>query len=145
MATIVRGFSRLPGKHQVFRAISTSSCKCSTDGPNVDKVTHTGQVWDKDDFRRARFAGKDKLVNPRFAIDLIAEDPIVVCERRRVSSNSGGALGHPKVFINLDRDEVAVCGYSGQKFIQKKFYNPKEHGPSITYEEYLKQMEEIKS
>ena len=40
-------------------------------------------------------------VNPNFAIDLIAADPVVVCEQRRVSSNSGGALGHPKVFINL--------------------------------------------
>lgn len=44
-----------------------------------------------------------------------------------------------------DRPEVAVCGYSGRKFIQKKFYNPKEHGPSITYEEYLAEMEAIKS
>ncbi|XP_045213213.1 NADH dehydrogenase [ubiquinone] iron-sulfur protein 6, mitochondrial-like [Mercenaria mercenaria] len=145
MATIVRGLSRLPGKHQVFRALSTSSCKCIGEGPNVDKVTHTGQVWDKDDFRRTRFVGKDKLVNTQFSIDLIAEDPIVVCERRKVASNSGGALGHPKVFINLDRPEVAVCGYSGRKFIQKKFYNAKEHGPSITYEEYLAEMESIKS
>lgn len=42
-------------------------------------------------------------MNKNFAIDLIAADPVVVCEQRRVSSNSGGALGHPKVFINLVR------------------------------------------
>ena len=36
-----------------------------------------------------------------FAIDLIAEDPIVVCTQRNVWSNGGGALGHPKVYINL--------------------------------------------
>ena len=40
-------------------------------------------------------------MNKRFAIDLIAEDPIVVCSQRNVWSNSGGALGHPKVYINL--------------------------------------------
>lgn len=32
------------------------------------------------------------------------------------------------------------CGYSGRKFIQKKYYDVKEHGPSITYEEYVAQV-----
>jgi len=40
-------------------------------------------------------------VNDRFAIDLIREDPVVVCTRRTVASDSGGPLGHPKVYINL--------------------------------------------
>ncbi len=40
-------------------------------------------------------------VNERFAIDLIAEDPVVVCTQRVVNSDSGGPLGHPKVYINL--------------------------------------------
>jgi len=40
-------------------------------------------------------------VNQNFAIDLIREEPVVVCEKRVVASDSGGALGHPKVFINL--------------------------------------------
>lgn len=40
-------------------------------------------------------------VNENFAIDLIREEPVIVCEKRVVASDSGGALGHPKVFINL--------------------------------------------
>jgi hypothetical protein len=40
-------------------------------------------------------------VNKNFAFDLIAEDPVVVCDEKTVWSNSGGALGHPKVYINL--------------------------------------------
>lgn len=40
-------------------------------------------------------------MNDRFAIDLIREDPVVVCTRRTVASDSGGPLGHPKVYINL--------------------------------------------
>lgn len=56
-------------------------------------------------------------VNNNFAIDLIAADPIVVCERRRVSSNSGGALGHPKVFINL----VSIIGRSHGESISCEF------------------------
>jgi len=65
----------------------------------------------------------------------------VVVNQRFVWSSSGGALGHPKVYINLDKNEVGVCGYSGRKFIQKQYYKETEHGPSITYEEYLKQMQ----
>lgn len=79
-------------------------------------------------------------MNDQFAINLIAEDPVVVVDARHVWSDSGGALGHPKVYINLDKPEVGVCGYSGRKFIQKKFYDPAKHGESITYEEYLEQV-----
>merc|ERR1711894_641331 len=92
------------------------------------------------DWRRARFVDRVRLVNTRFAIDLVAEDPVVVCETNAVWSNSKGALGHPKVYINLDRPEFGVCGYSGRRFIQKKYYNKAEHGPSITYEQYLEEM-----
>ncbi|XP_011431701.2 NADH dehydrogenase [ubiquinone] iron-sulfur protein 6, mitochondrial [Magallana gigas] len=110
------------------------------EGREVDEVTHTGQVWDKDDYRRIRFLDKKKLVNKNWAINLIAEDPVVVCEEKTVWSNSGGALGHPKVYINLEKPEISTCGYSGRKFIYKGFYNEAEHGPSITYEQYLEEM-----
>ncbi|CAF0916916.1 unnamed protein product [Didymodactylos carnosus] len=105
-----------------------------------DTSTHTGQVYDSDDYRNARFLNKGKLINPRFAIDLIADDPVVVCEARGVWSDSGGPLGHPKVYINLDKPTVHSCGYSGRKFIQAKYYDESKHGPSITYNEYVQQV-----
>lgn len=41
-------------------------------------------------------------VNENFAIDLIAEQPVGDVESRVVSCDGGGgALGHPKVYINL--------------------------------------------
>ncbi|XP_013087164.2 NADH dehydrogenase [ubiquinone] iron-sulfur protein 6, mitochondrial-like [Biomphalaria glabrata] len=122
------------------RAFSASTVKYINEGPNVYKPTHTGQVWDKDDYRNLRFVDKDKLINPNWAINLIQEDPVVVVDKNHAWSNSCGALGHPKVYINLDKPEIAVCGYSGRKFIQKKYYNEAKHGPSITYEAYLEQM-----
>jgi hypothetical protein len=45
-----------------------------------------------------------------------------------------------KKCVFQDKPEVGVCGYSGRKFIQRKYYNEKEHGHSITYEDYLTQM-----
>jgi NADH dehydrogenase (ubiquinone) Fe-S protein 6 len=41
----------------------------------VEKETHTGQKWDKNDYRLARFLGRPKQVNTSFAIKLIDEVP----------------------------------------------------------------------
>jgi NADH dehydrogenase (ubiquinone) Fe-S protein 6 len=106
-----------------------------------EELTHTGQQYAVDDYRRIRFEVGEKKVNKNFAIDLIKEDPVVVCSDRIVWSSGGGPLGHPKVFIRLDANEIHDCGYSGRKFIHKKFYDPAVHGKSISYDEYLKEME----
>ncbi|XP_067853897.1 NADH dehydrogenase [ubiquinone] iron-sulfur protein 6, mitochondrial [Heptranchias perlo] len=85
-----------------------------------EKVTHTGQVFEEDDYRQLRFVGRQKEVNESFAIDLIAEEPITEVTDRVVSCDGGGgALGHPKVYINLDKDtKVGTCGYCGLRFKQ---------------------------
>ncbi|XP_051872855.1 NADH dehydrogenase [ubiquinone] iron-sulfur protein 6, mitochondrial [Pristis pectinata] len=87
----------------------------------AEKVTHTGQVYEKDDYRRVRFIGRQKEVNENFAIDLVAEEPITEVTDRVVSCDGGGgALGHPKVYINLDKEtKVGTCGYCGLRFKQK--------------------------
>lgn len=49
--------------------------------------------------------GKEKQVNPRFAIDLIASVPPTKTKARIVSCDGGGGpTGHPKVYINLVHD-----------------------------------------
>lgn len=106
-----------------------------------EPVGHTGQKYDVDDYRRIRFEIAEKKVNPNFAIDLVQQDPIVVCDKKVVCSSSGGPLGHPKIYINIANGEVADCGYSGRRFILKKAYDPAKHGKSISYDEYLKEME----
>ncbi|XP_078276266.1 NADH dehydrogenase [ubiquinone] iron-sulfur protein 6, mitochondrial [Rhinoraja longicauda] len=86
-----------------------------------ERVTHTGQVYEEDDYRRVRFLARQKEVNEKFAIDLIAEEPISEVTDRVVSCDGGGgALGHPKVYINLDKEtKVGTCGYCGLRFKQK--------------------------
>ncbi|NXV85741.1 NDUS6 protein, partial [Calonectris borealis] len=60
-------------------------------------------------------------VNKNFAIDLIAEQPVSEVESRVIwCDGGGGALGHPKVYINLDKDtKTGTCGYCGLQFKQK--------------------------
>ncbi|XP_037120725.1 NADH dehydrogenase [ubiquinone] iron-sulfur protein 6, mitochondrial [Syngnathus acus] len=86
-----------------------------------EEITHTGQVYDANDPRRARFVGRQKEVNKNWAIKLVAEESVSDVEARVVSCDGGGgALGHPKVYINLDKDtKVGTCGYCGLQFKQK--------------------------
>ncbi|KAG8442574.1 hypothetical protein GDO86_011385 [Hymenochirus boettgeri] len=86
-----------------------------------EKVTHTGQVFDENDYRKVRFVGQQKEVNEQFAINLIAEQPVNEVESHIISCDGGGgALGHPKVYINLDKEtKNGTCGYCGLQFKQK--------------------------
>merc|ERR1719483_1536960 len=77
----------------------------------------------KPDQRSARFAvtGLDKQVNTQWAIDLIAAVPPTVVTKRVVSCDGGGgALGHPKIFINLDQSGPQSCNYCGLRFVLDK-------------------------
>lgn len=60
-------------------------------------------------------------VNENFAIDLIAEQPVSDVGSRVIACDGGGgALGHPKVYINLDKEtKTGTCGYCGLQFRQQ--------------------------
>lgn len=78
------------------------------------------QVFEQDDYRNVRFQNFARIVNKQHAIKLVAEDPIVFSSERVVSCDGGGGpLGHPKVYINLDKPGAHPCGYCGKRF-QKK-------------------------
>ncbi|KAK9900415.1 hypothetical protein P389DRAFT_165688 [Cystobasidium minutum MCA 4210] len=54
---------------------------------------------------------------PQSAMQLISEEPIRLVEDRIASCDGGGgSLGHPKIFINLDKPGPKACGYSGIRF-----------------------------
>ncbi|XP_042321598.1 NADH dehydrogenase [ubiquinone] iron-sulfur protein 6, mitochondrial [Sceloporus undulatus] len=105
-------FSRLTASRRNYGSPTSST---------GEKVTHTGQVYEEYDYRKVRFVERQKEVNENFAIDLIAEQPVSEVETRVVyCDGGGGALGHPKVYINLDKDtKTGTCGYCGLQFKQK--------------------------
>jgi len=54
---------------------------------------------------------------PLSAAELIATEPIrLVSQRIAACDGGGGPLGHPKVFINLDKPGPKACGYCGLRF-----------------------------
>ena len=116
------------------RSLATTSCLKAA---KTDQVTHTGQQFSASDPRNVRFAvtGLEKQVNNKWAIDLIKEVPPIAVNKRVVSSvlsclpgadcyilqvscdGGGGALGHPRVYINLDDGKPVSCIYCGLRYI----------------------------
>jgi len=57
--------------------------------------------------------------NPLSAMELIGQEPVrLVHGRKAVCDGGGGALGHPKIYINLDQAGPRPCGYCGIRFEQ---------------------------
>lgn len=60
------------------------------------------QKFDENDSRNARFVVNPRQTNPRWSINLIKEVPPKAVNTRIVACDGGpGALGHPRVYINL--------------------------------------------
>ncbi|KAG7311590.1 hypothetical protein JYU34_002638 [Plutella xylostella] len=88
-----------------------------------DIVTHTGQKWENDDYRLARFMHAPKQVNEQWAAKLIAAVPPKEVDKRVVWCDGGsGPEGHPRVYINLDKPGDHSCGYCGLRFIKKEHH-----------------------
>ena len=67
---------------------------------------------------------RGKQVNPRFAIDLIAQQkPIAVKGRTTYCDGGDGPLGHPRVYINLDKPGNKACRYCGLRFYQESHHH----------------------
>jgi uncharacterized Zn-finger protein len=46
-----------------------------------------------------------------------APEQIVVRSRRVACDGVGGALGHPRVYLEMGEDNVVECGYCDRKFV----------------------------
>ncbi|KIM85194.1 hypothetical protein PILCRDRAFT_817192 [Piloderma croceum F 1598] len=61
----------------------------------------------------------DLQPQPLSAMEMINAEPIrIVHGRKAVCDGGGGPLGHPKIFINLDKPGARPCGYGGLRFEQ---------------------------
>ncbi|KAI9354714.1 zinc-finger domain-containing protein [Pilaira anomala] len=91
----------------------------------IEQAENRAITWSKSQRPKAdamsgpRFEQTDisEQPNPMAAIELIAEVPVqFVTERITHCDGGGGSLGHPKVFINLDKPGPHACSYCGIRF-----------------------------
>ncbi|XP_068238007.1 NADH dehydrogenase [ubiquinone] iron-sulfur protein 6, mitochondrial [Palaemon carinicauda] len=107
---------------QSLPAAFSTRCRSLQTSPVTldDRPTHTGQAYDPDDIRNARFTLTPRQTNERWAIDLIKEVPPKGVDTRVVACDGGpGALGHPRVYINLDQPGNHSCIYCGLRFYKE--------------------------
>ncbi len=52
----------------------------------------------------------------------------IYIETREVGCDGGGALGHPLVYITLDKDGRAMCPYCSRQFALKEGAKSAAHG-----------------
>ncbi|EIW72545.1 hypothetical protein TREMEDRAFT_23904, partial [Tremella mesenterica DSM 1558] len=89
--------------------------------PNVPTTWSTNQNPKPNAYNNARFeqTNLDLQPNPPSAMGMVAQDPVRLVEGRRAVCDGGvGPLGHPKIYINLDKPGPKVCGYCGIRFEQ---------------------------
>ena len=95
-----------------------------------DICTHTGQRWESDDYRMARYLNSPKVVNPSWAVKLIKTVPPKEVEGRVTWCDGGmGTEGHPRVYINMDAPGPQYCSYCSQSFV--KMSEPKPCKPKV--------------
>jgi len=71
---------------------------------------------------------------PFAAIELIHKQPVRWKHERVVSCDGGGGpLGHPRIFINLDKPQINWCTYCGVPFANEHHRKHIESLPSNSY------------
>merc|ERR1711915_126651 len=123
MAAARRAISSL-GSLRATRSLlsqSTRSISKSAVAANLNnKDTHTAPAWAEEDHRQSRFTLAPKQTNERWAIDHVAQIPPKPVKTRVVACSGGpGALGHPRVYINLDKPGPHECIYCQLRFIKE--------------------------
>ncbi|KAF2140273.1 uncharacterized protein K452DRAFT_327654 [Aplosporella prunicola CBS 121167] len=99
-------------------------------------------IWSRSQQPRER-----AMVGPRFeqtimedqprpyaAIDLIHKQPVRWVKERTVSCDGGGGpLGHPRIFINVDKPQICMCTYCGLPFAHEHHKEHLKAQPSSPY------------
>lgn len=83
-----------------------------------------------------RFEQTDFSLQPQgmAAIELIHKQPVRWTRDKVVACDGGGGpAGHPRIFINTDKPEIAVCGYCGLPFANE---HHREHLASMPQTSY---------
>jgi len=105
----------------------TSIAESKPSLPSVPQAPNYPTTWSTNQRKRPvagegpRFEQTNMELQPQplSAMEMINAEPIrIVHGRRAVCDGGGGPLGHPKIFINLDKPGARPCGYCGLRFEQ---------------------------
>ncbi|RKU44226.1 hypothetical protein DL546_005373 [Coniochaeta pulveracea] len=114
----------------------------SDKGTEILQAPNRAEIWSRSQRPRAeamtgpRFEQTDFDLQPQpyAAIELVHKVPVKwTHDRMVVCDGGGGPHGHPKIFINTDKPEIAVCGYCGNPFANEHNRKHLESLPQTSY------------
>ncbi|KAH7037889.1 NADH-ubiquinone oxidoreductase [Microdochium trichocladiopsis] len=108
----------------------------------VSQAPNRKEIWSRSQRPRGdamsgpRFEQTDFSLQPqsKAAIELIHKQPVRWTHDRIVACDGGGGpAGHPKIFINTDKPEIAVCNYCGLPYANEHHRHHLEALPETSY------------
>lgn len=100
---------------------------------NYPQAPNRAETWSQSQKSRdeiyktdPRFVGKDLSKQPQSlaAIELIKQQPVSFIHGNiAVCHGTDFVQGHPKVYINLDKDKAHSCGYCGARYAREELKN----------------------
>jgi len=103
------------------KTVEVSTPTAAPQAPNYPSTWSFNQRPRPTELSGARFeqTAMQLQPNPLSAMEMINSEPIRVVKGRKAVCDGGiGPLGHPKIFINLDKPGPHPCGYCGLRFEQ---------------------------
>ncbi|CAI0648347.1 Lactobacillus shifted protein [Colletotrichum fructicola] len=108
----------------------------------VGQAPNRSLIWSRSQQPRAkamtgpRFEQTDFNLQPQpySAMELIHEQPVTWTHKRIVACDGGGGpAGHPRIFINTDKPEIASCNYCGLPYANEHHRKHLESLPETSY------------
>ncbi|KAI0396880.1 hypothetical protein F5Y17DRAFT_417211 [Xylariaceae sp. FL0594] len=142
--------ARLCEKTVVTKSETTPETKSEEDSLGLVENTERGlkqapnrtEIWSRSQRPRAtamtgpRFEQTDFDLQPQSmaAIELIHKQPVRWTHDRVVACEGGGGPeGHPRIYINTDKPEIATCNYCGLPFANEHNRKHLESLPETSY------------
>ncbi|KAL7821579.1 hypothetical protein M440DRAFT_1428750 [Trichoderma longibrachiatum ATCC 18648] len=113
-----------------------------TDPNAITQAPNRATIWSRSQKPRAlamtgpRFEQTDFSLQPQpyAAIELVHQVPVKWTHDKIVSCDGGGGpAGHPRIFINTDKPEIATCNYCGNPFANEHHRKHLESLPETSY------------
>ncbi|RCI10008.1 hypothetical protein L249_8405 [Ophiocordyceps polyrhachis-furcata BCC 54312] len=123
-------------------AIENAESKELSQSKELGQAPNRVDVWSRSQNPRSkamtgpRFEQTDMSLQPQpmSAMEMIHKQPVRWTHDRVVACDGGGGpAGHPRIFINTDKPEIAVCNYCGLPFANEHNRQHLESLPETSY------------